>query len=117
VIACDDAATGDEKSSRPTSFGGRSVLVSASTLEVVELLCARGAGPSCTYSFLRRVIRRISESVIASHRKLRRSDCALPLVRHGAYVNAIYQPHEYGRWHQQPFESYWNNVVELGDVL
>ena len=67
--------------------------VGATTLEAVELLCARGADTSCTYT-------PAEYEEHCTERRLLAADTqdgpiARCLVRHGADVNAIYEPVEY----------------------
>ena len=129
-------------------YGGATVLVFASTLEAVELLCARGANTRYTWS---------QPTVASAHSpgegcdpkyELLTSDTqdgpiARCLVRHGAVVNTIYDPGEYGindgsssqdsgddqmdeaaaltaaraaPGQRFGFGSYWKNVVMSGDI-
>jgi len=90
-------------------YGGANVLVSASTLKAVELLCARGADAGCTW------IPPQYDQGGPPERGLVAANTpdgpiARCLVRHGADVNAITLDH----WLE--FGSYWQTVVKSGDV-
>ena len=90
----------------------------------VELLCARGANPNCTFIPARRDLkaRFLREGDMQSMAQRNYvtaytddDPIARCLVRHGADVNAIYRPDgDYDP--ASKFGSYWKNVVEAGDV-
>jgi ankyrin repeat protein len=98
------------------SYGGANVMVFASTLEAIELLCARGA--NTRYAFTQPTVASShSQGYGDSTYELLTSDTqdgpiARCLVRHGAVVNTVYDPGEY----DLDFGSYWKNVVVSGDI-
>ena len=98
------------------TYGGANVMVSASTLEAVKLLCTRGA--NTRYTFIQpTTASSFNEGCEDPTCELLTSDTqdgpiARCLVRHGAVVNTIYDPGMY----ELDFGSYWKNVVVSGDI-
>ena len=92
------------------------MMVFASTLEAVEMLCARGADTH--YAFTQETTgSAYSRGEGDPKYELLTSDTqdgpiARCLVRHGTVVNTVYDPGVYGI----DFGSYWKNVVMSGGI-
>ena len=87
-------------------YGGANVLVSATTVEAVELLCARGADVDCTWTPAHYEPQESERGLITSDGPIARC-----FARHGINVNAIYDPGQ-----QNLKDAYWKTVVESDDV-
>jgi ankyrin repeat protein len=100
-------------------YGGMTPLMCASSLSVVQLLCARGADASAWYTPSQYEDNLNPIPTLTKHCAFYSKDdveIARCLIKHGANVNEITRPSS-GQWDWDTgMNSYWPQVVAAGDV-